>query len=311
MILSKEIKVKILGDIERFCRIVRKAEPEETLSFILSEGYLLSQADYYLSVMKKLGLNVEGKKILEIGSGYGFFLVYAAKKLEWDVYGIEPGEGEFSGRFEIAQRILDENGIDRRRLINSRGEDIKLESNGFDVVISNDVLEHVQNPQKVIHEAYRMLKPDGILIFNVPNYRWFYEGHYNIFWIPSIPKSIARIYVMLRGRDADYMNHLKFLTPLKIKRMVKSIHGAEVCLPFNYGVIESMLERVRAYIECIERRKRRDIGEHILKSIYALASKKFFKGLMQIMAKLTGMHHEIHLVILKSKRRNIYGHSSN
>lgn len=308
LILSNAIKGTILRDIERFCRTVRKAEPEEALSFILSERYLLSQADYYLSVMGKLGLDTDGKKILEIGSGYGFFLVYAVKKLGWDIYGVEPGEGEFSGRFEVAQRILDENGIDRRRLINSKGEDIKLESDKFDIVISNDVLEHVEDTEKVIQEAYRMLKPGGILIFNMPNYRWFYEGHYNMFWIPSISKTIARRYVSLRGRDTDYMNHLKFLTPLSVSRMVKRIPDAEVCLPLNYGVIESMLERVRVYIECKEKRKARGAGEYILKFLYAVASTKFFKGLMQTMAKLTGIHHEIHLVILKGKRRNVYGH---
>lgn len=38
----------------------------------------------------------------------------------------------------------------------------------FDLIISNDVLEHVVNPVKALEEAYRVLKPRGELLMTVP-----------------------------------------------------------------------------------------------------------------------------------------------
>lgn len=274
-------------------------EPEEALSFISSEEYLRSQADYYSSVMRETGDSMEGKRILEVGAGYGFFLVYGIVKLGWDLYGIEPGKGEFSGRFEIAQQILNENGVDQRKLINSTGEDIRFESNSFDVVISNDVLEHVSDPQKVLQEACRVLTPGGILIFSMPNYRWLYEGHYNMLWLPFISKPIAKKYVKLRGRDSSYIDHLNFLTPWEIKKMVKNIPGAKICLPLGYLSAKFMLERVRTYIGCTENRSKRETGEYILRVLYAMASAEPSKWLMGLLASLTGIHHHIHLVAVK------------
>lgn len=52
-----------------------------------------------------------------------------------------------------------------------------------------------------------------------------------------------------------------------------------------------------------------EIKETILRDIERFC-RKFFKWLMQIMAKWTGIHHEIHLVMMKNKRRGDYGHDS-
>ncbi len=46
--------------------------------------------------------------------------------------------------------------------------DIPFEENTFDVVICNHVLEHVQDDNKVMREFYRVMKPGGWGIFQVP-----------------------------------------------------------------------------------------------------------------------------------------------
>ena len=48
-------------------------------------------------------------------------------------------------------------------------ETLGLPDNAFDMVISQQVIEHVPNPDMVIREAYRCLKPGGILVLETPN----------------------------------------------------------------------------------------------------------------------------------------------
>ena len=43
-------------------------------------------------------------------------------------------------------------------------QDLPYEDKTFDYVISDQVIEHLENPQKAIDESYRVLKKDGIAI---------------------------------------------------------------------------------------------------------------------------------------------------
>jgi SAM-dependent methyltransferase len=47
-------------------------------------------------------------------------------------------------------------------------EHMDLEDNCFDLVLCTQVLEHVQNPGRVVDECHRVLKPGGILIATAP-----------------------------------------------------------------------------------------------------------------------------------------------
>ena len=46
--------------------------------------------------------------------------------------------------------------------------DLPFEDNSFDVVFCNHVLEHIEDDVKAMRELYRVLKPKGIGIFQVP-----------------------------------------------------------------------------------------------------------------------------------------------
>jgi SAM-dependent methyltransferase len=47
-------------------------------------------------------------------------------------------------------------------------QDLSFPDETFDLVITQDVLEHVDRPEKVFSEIYRVLKPGGYHIFTIP-----------------------------------------------------------------------------------------------------------------------------------------------
>ncbi len=54
-------------------------------------------------------------------------------------------------------------------VVKGNAENTGFKNNTFDKVICADVIEHVQHPENLIKEAYRITKPGGTVIFAVPN----------------------------------------------------------------------------------------------------------------------------------------------
>ena len=60
-------------------------------------------------------------------------------------------------------------------------EDIPKESDTYDTIICNQVLEHVRHPQRVVNELYRILKPGGKLFLTVPQCSGIHMPPHNYF----------------------------------------------------------------------------------------------------------------------------------
>jgi SAM-dependent methyltransferase len=58
---------------------------------------------------------------------------------------------------------------------------IPLESNSFNSVLSTQVIEHVEDHQGLVNEAYRLLKPKGYFILSGPMYWNLHEEPYDFF----------------------------------------------------------------------------------------------------------------------------------
>lgn len=58
---------------------------------------------------------------------------------------------------------------------------LPIEDNTADSVVSLSVLEHLCEPQTMLNEAFRILKPDGSLILQVPWQWWIHEAPYDYY----------------------------------------------------------------------------------------------------------------------------------
>lgn len=162
--------------------------------------------------LEKILGSFNGKKILDVGCGTGGFLVEAQKK-GGDTFGIDP-ELE-------AIKICALKGLKNVRV--GEGEELPFPDNFFDIIYCYTVLEHVSDVKKTLQEMVRVLKPNGIAYIQTPNYLSCFEGHYKIFWLPLFPKSIASIYLNLRGRRSDFLKTINYLTPKKLKNYASEL----------------------------------------------------------------------------------------
>lgn len=70
---------------------------------------------------------------------------------------------------------------DRRVDVICPANKIPLPSESFDTALSTQTIEHVEDPQGLINEAYRLLKPGGHFILSGPMYWPLHEEPYDFF----------------------------------------------------------------------------------------------------------------------------------
>lgn len=97
-------------------------------------------------------------KILEIGSGHGFFLE-AMEKLNFDITGIEISRE----KRKLAKRIT------KRKILNLNLNKESLGDEKFDVIMMFHVLEHLVNPIEFAKKLKQNITKKGKLIVEVPN----------------------------------------------------------------------------------------------------------------------------------------------
>jgi len=149
-------------------------------------------------------------KVLEIGSGLGVNHIVWTKKYGIDGYGVEPSEEGFDSSHAISKRLIAHNGLDPSRILDSCGESLPFPSESFDIVYSTNVLEHTSDPEAVIREALRVLRPNGVMQFVYPNFHSYFDGHYAIFHPPIFAAWFLPWYVRaLFGRDPGFASTLR------------------------------------------------------------------------------------------------------
>jgi len=104
-------------------------------------------------------LDSRRRRLLDVGSGPGFFLLHGVERGTWTVRGLEPSSQAAAYSrglgLEITQAFLN----DQTAATLGR----------FDVVHMNEVLEHVPDPRQVLRAVDGLLEPGGLVALMVPN----------------------------------------------------------------------------------------------------------------------------------------------
>lgn len=155
-------------------------------------------------------LPVGRRRILDIGSGPGFFLK-RGKDRGWSVLGVEPSKQAAAHSRGLGLEIVEE------FLTPSLAETL----GAFNVVHLSEVLEHIPDPAAMLSTAFRLLSPGGLVCVLTPNdYSPFQRAlrttcgfkpwwvspphHINYFTVDSLSRLISRSGFEILLREATF-----------------------------------------------------------------------------------------------------------
>jgi len=108
-------------------------------------------------------------------------------------------------------------------------DQLRLPSSSIQAVGIFDVVEHLPNPELVMREIYRILKPGGLLLTSVPAYQWLFSnfdhqiGHYRRY----SRKSLNELLESCEFRDSNMSNlFFIFVLPAFVLRRLPYVLGA-------------------------------------------------------------------------------------
>lgn len=136
----------------------------------------------------------ESGKLLDVGCATGEFLNAVSHSKRWHVKGVEIDEKAA----EIARQKYQLNVVAGTIFSN------EITKDSYDVITFWEVIEHLHNPAEVLHKAFTLTNPGGILIVRLPNFASFDKSIFGKYWA---------------GFDAP--RHLYIFSPTTIKKMIE------------------------------------------------------------------------------------------
>ena len=183
------------------------------------------------------------KVVLDIGCGAGGKTVFYASKGVKKIVGIEI----LDKYRKEAEGLAEEYKLkDKFEFVAGDAAGMPFENETFDTIIMNDAMEHVDKPEDVLRECYRILKKDGKLYLNFPPYNHPYGAHLSdaigIPWVHVFfsEKTLIRTYKELvkdlpDGRERidfrissrpDGTEYFSYINKMSIKRANKILENS-------------------------------------------------------------------------------------
>jgi len=169
----------------------------------------------------RLGL-LQGERLLDLGCGGGRH-AFEAMRRGARVTALDYSAGELKDVGGVAAAMIDsgEIGIDSwAGVANGDALDLPFPEDCFDRIICSEVLEHIWDDERAIHELVRVLRPGGRLAVTVPTrwpervswaLNWRYHdtpgGHIRIFRQHDLEQELERAGLFLRGSHHAHAFH--------------------------------------------------------------------------------------------------------
>lgn len=126
------------------------------------------QVRRFAMIRRAAGERLRGR-VLENGCGVGMYVERLAAE-GGTVFGLEYDFERAAAAHRRSPHI-----------VNAAGEHLPFPDHAFDLILSHEVIEHVQNDRLAVREMVRTLRPGGRLVLFCPNRGYPFETH-GIYW---------------------------------------------------------------------------------------------------------------------------------
>lgn len=181
-------------------------------------------------IIKNTRKRIHGK-ILDNGCGVGMYVEHLTP-FGGKVFGLEY---DFERGVEAGSRS--------KRILNAANESLPLPSNTFDLILSHEVLEHVQDDSQAVREMIRVLKPGGRVVIFVPNCGYPFETH-GIYWKGQYKfGNIPLINYLPRRWRNKFVPHVKVYSKKNIYKLFKNLPVKFITRTIIFGAYDNIIAR--------------------------------------------------------------------
>jgi len=213
----------------------------------------------YLEVLKYIN---KDSRILDIGCNFGDFLKYMTENkvkfadysgLDFSIPAIERAKKEFS----------------EREWILGDCQTIEIEKDKYNVILTMQMLEHIDNPEEILKKVFNILKENGKIIITVPNEtRIRHESHFWSFDKEDLKKMLYS--AGFRNIETREVNEKKNLLAVATKLRKITVVTPVLCPSENvFKTIKVCFESIRKAVDKVN-------GEWIIIDDNSEIGKEFF-----------------------------------
>jgi len=148
----------------------------------------------FVANIEKFVPDLKQRKILDLGCGRGDDLIELVK-YGYDAVGLDVNMEYLNivrEKAKVANLAV--------KLIKAQAESLPIPKESFDFVILSEVTEHVEDPEKLLKECYRVLRPGGKVYASFHNRFGPYDHHYHLWFINWLPRFMADEVLDLIGK---------------------------------------------------------------------------------------------------------------
>ncbi|MEY3011639.1 MAG: hypothetical protein RIT45_374 [Pseudomonadota bacterium] len=156
--------------------------------------------------------------VCDLGCGYGYTAA-ALAELSRSVVGIEPSEA-LAHHAEGLAAGLTGAAAGRLRILRGGYQDLGRMPCAFDLVVMDNVFEHIADQRAALGHVATALRPGGVLYLLVPNKLWPIEHHYHLPALGWLPLPLANAYLRASGRGERFDDAAYAPTVWKLGRLL-------------------------------------------------------------------------------------------
>jgi glycosyltransferase involved in cell wall biosynthesis/ubiquinone/menaquinone biosynthesis C-methylase UbiE len=194
----------------------------ELQALMLDEAHRRGKAKKIIGVLHHyLGRDdLSGLSALDVGCSAGFIAdelaADGAQSLgaDIDVPGLRAAEARFGKNVEF---------------LCASGDALPLPDDSLDVVVFNHIYEHVVDPDAILTEIHRVLKPGGVAYLGLGNKHQIIEPHYRLPFLSWLPQGMADRYVRRFHRADEYYE--SYRTRSGLEQLVRGFHIWDYTIP--------------------------------------------------------------------------------